>query len=269
MKAADVVKVIEKAAPRSLGIDNDEYGFVHGNGEQEVKKVGVTWSATTPVIKEAASKGINMLIVHEFVFIPHFEKPGWYEDYPKEEKLINIARKKLLDENKICVFRTHSPWDACPKLGVVDSFADFLGLNNVISANRFNKTYEIKQTTVEAFAKEVKKKMNLNVRVFGDIKKKITRVTPLIGGFGGNLTNMIEEFARKGTDLIIAGDLTENTLLFALELGIPILETLHSEMENPGMISMKNYLSKQLPQLEVHYLASGAKHFPNTKITVI
>jgi putative NIF3 family GTP cyclohydrolase 1 type 2 len=118
----------------------------------------------------------------------------------------------------------------------------------------------VEPTTLGALAGTVKAKLNLPaVRVFGDPARPLRFVTPLIGGFGGNQMSIPEEAHRLGAEVVIAGDLVEYVNLHALELGMGVIETLHSATENPAMRRLAELLQLRFPDVPTRYIESGAR----------
>ena len=85
---------------------------------------------------------------------------------------------------------------------------------------KFTRVYEIVPTSLKQLAEEVGQNLNCVTRYFGDGEKTIAKVSPLIGGFGGNQVNMPEMVWRMGTEAIILGDMIEYIAINALELGL-------------------------------------------------
>lgn len=267
MKIKDVIVYIEEISPPDSGVSNDYNKILYGNKNIEVKSMGVCWKATTPILEQVIQKGINFLIVHESIFYS-YQVSEWYKD--KNEKKINQKIKKLLDKGNICVYRAHSNWDCYPDFGVVDSLASTLNLGQSIEQTKFIKTYQIEPITFEKFASFVKKSLSLDyIRIYGEPNDKISSVTLLIGGFGGNQRNMPEIAKKHNTDVIIVGDLIENTLIYAQELGLKIIHTVHSFSEFPGIKNLYNVVKKKFPQIKLQYLDSGSYFFKNCKTKII
>lgn len=267
MKIKEIITYIEKISPPDSGVPNDNNRILYGSDYGEIKRVGVCWKVTTPVIEQAVEEGINFLITHESLFYS-YQNSGWYED--KDEKEINEKIKNLLDVGDICVYRAHSNWDCYPDFGVVDSLADILGLSQVIKKTKFIKTYKIEPIKFEKFAHLVKKYLSLdNVRIYGNIDDMVSSITLLVGGFGGNQKNMPEIAKEHGADVIIVGDLVENVLIYAQELGLKIIHTVHSFSEFPGIENLHLMLKKEFPQVEIQYIDSGSYFFKGCKTRVV
>ena len=233
MRAKDVSSFIEAIAPLESGIHGDENGFIFGDSDIEVSGVGVMWMPTAPALSKAADERLNMLVVHEALFFVEQRSP-WYNEPTTWAKLANRRRIKILLDNGMCVYRCHSNWDACPKYGVVDSIAEKLGFVKEVARSRFGRVYEINPVSLEEFAETIRRRLDdLVVRFVGDPEVVITKVAPLVGGFGGNQFNMPEEASSMGAEAMILGDMVEYIAIHARELGLAVIETLHSATENP------------------------------------
>ena len=60
--------------------------------------------------------------------------------------------------------------------------------------------------------------------------------------------------------------MSEFTVIAALEMGLPVIETLHSVSEIPAVRRQAQILAEKFPTLKVKYIPSGALAFnPNPK----
>jgi putative NIF3 family GTP cyclohydrolase 1 type 2 len=64
--------------------------------------------------------------------------------------------------------------------------------------------------------------------------------------------------AELGAEAIIIGALDEYIVINALELGMPVIETLHSVSEIPALKRQAEVLAEKLAELKVVYIPSGA-----------
>jgi hypothetical protein len=64
---------------------------------------------------------------------------------------------------------------------------------------------------------------------------------------------------RLGAEAVVTGELTEYINLHALELGLGVIETLHSVTEKPAVRRLASMLQAHFPDLAVHYIESGAR----------
>ena len=258
MKARDVAAYIESLAPRETCIPGDEFGLVFGDPDTEVTGIGVCWWATEPVARQAARDGINLLLVHEQIFTDEQRSP-WYDEAPMWSKAINAGRMRALVEGSFVVFRYHSNWDALDRYGVPDSMGRELGLRDEVARGAYTRTYRIAPTDLSGLGEHVSRMLpHCPVRVFGDPERPVERVGILPGGFGGNQHNIAEELVAQGADAAVFADMIEYGLLNALELGLGVVETLHSVSEEPAMREMAALLAERFPDESVKYLPSGA-----------
>jgi len=166
--------------------------------------------------------------------------------------------KALLDGD-FTVHRYHSSWDAFPEQGVPDSFARQLGLSREIGRGAYTRTYAIEATTLGDLADYVAARLpECPLRTFGNPDRTVRAVGIMVGGFGGNQPNMPEAVLSQGADVVVVGDMSEYTLLNALEGGMAVIETLHSVSEEPAMRSMARLVAGRFPNIRVEYIPSGA-----------
>jgi len=260
VRAQEIVDFIEGIAPSGSGAGNEANQFLFGDAEIAVTGICVTWMPTTLAINKSIENGQNMMVVHETLYFPHQLSP-WYEDTQTPDKPTNQKRQKLLQDNNMCVFRCHSPWDAKPEDGVVDAIASVLGFSKVHAKTKFTRVYDMAPTSLKQLAKEVGQNLNCVTRFFGDGEKTITKVSPLVGGFGGNQINIPEVVWYMGAEAVILGDMVEYTAINALELGVGVIETVHSSSENPGLKRLTAILNKQFPKIPVDFVDGGIHPF--------
>ena len=259
LRARDVAAYIEQLAPLDSGIPRDDNGFNYGDPDQAVRGIGVTWMPTTRALEEAARADLNLLVVHEAWWIDEQRSP-WYRELPEWSKPVNLARLRVLVQHGMALYRCHSNWDARPGDGVADQIGPALGWEREVARGRFVRVFEIEPVTLAALASSVKTCLELPaVRVFGELDRKVRFVAPLIGGFGGNQMSIPEEAHRLGAQVVVAGDLVEYVNVHALELGLGVIETLHSATENPAMRRLAELLRDRFPTVPVQYIESGVR----------
>ena len=72
-------------------------------------------------------------------------------------------------------------------------------------------------------------------RLFGDGDQQIRRFYFLIGGFGENQFNMPQAAMEMGAEAVIVGEMSEFVVSACLEIGLPVIESLHSISEIPAI----------------------------------
>ena len=133
----DVIRVMERIAPKSLAFEGDRIGLQVGSRNQPVKRVMVTLDVLESVVDEAIEKEVDLIIAHHpFIFKP-FQEINWDSEKGK------IAKKLLTHE--ISVFVAHTNLDIA-KGGVNDLLMEKLG---------FEHTDVLVETTTEKLYKLV------------------------------------------------------------------------------------------------------------------
>ena len=63
-----------------------------------------------------------------------------------------------------------------------------------------------------------------------------------------------------GAEAVIIGEMSEFIVLACLDMGLPVIETLHSVSEIPGIKRQAAILSDRFPELPVKYVPSGINY---------
>ena len=205
-----------------------------------------------------------MIIAHEALFLPPQSSP-WYEGPRENEIYSNTVRKELLDQNSIVVYRSHSNWDALKDDGVADQAVKALGIPGLKCKVR-KQFFSIQELPEKISVIELKKQINKGLdfsqsRIFGNPEKPIRTFAFLIGGFGENQFHLPQAARDLGAEAIIMGEMSEFILISCLEMGLPVIESLHSVSEIPAIKRQAVILKEKLPDLPVHYIPSGAMAF--------
>jgi putative NIF3 family GTP cyclohydrolase 1 type 2 len=264
LTVSDVAAVFEQIAPRALGLPDDELGFVFGDPAAPVRGVACMWNVHTRSLAAAAAAGLNMVVCHEHLWLPR-QTSGWYAAPPSGEIHSNRVRRELLERHGTVVYRSHSNWDALPADGVPDQAVAALGIAGleVVAAQRFFKVHRLPRP---APVRELRDRAAAGLgfggcRLFGDGGRVVERFAFLIGGFGENQWHMPQAAVEQGAEALLIGEMSEFILVAALELGVPVVETLHSASEIPAIRRQAELLGARLPGVPVRYVESGALAF--------
>ena len=259
--ARDVAAVFERIAPLDSGIPGDELGFVHGDPDREIRGVGCCWCVHSGSILDAVARGLDMMICHEAIWLPAQASP-WYDGPSVDEITSNRLRRNLLDQHSIVVYRSHSNWDALVQDGVNDQAVVALGIPGVteIARQTFFSVCELpKPMAMRELQAKAEDGLGFSQsRLFGNPEQRIGRFAFLIGGFGENQLHMPQAARDLGAEALIIGEMSEFIVMAALEMGMPVIETLHSTSESPAIRRQAEMLSTRLPDLPVVYIPSGA-----------
>jgi putative NIF3 family GTP cyclohydrolase 1 type 2 len=265
--AQQVADALESIAPQSSGVAGDQLGFIFGDARADVTGVACVWSVDTQSISRAVKKNSNLMITHEHPWIPN-QKSEWLVTDDGEPE-VNRLRRQMLQDHGMTVYRCHSNWDALPKDGVPDQAVAALGIPNLklIYSEKFFRVHELPNPiNVREFKDSIEKSLGYgDCKIYGNSAKTIRKFIFYIGGFGVNQFKLGEIAKKHGADVVILGEKKELVMLPTLDLGIPVIETLHSVSEIPAIRRQAEMLSERLKGLNVEYIPSGATAFSNSE----
>lgn len=236
-----------------------------GDTSQEVTKIVTTFMATVDVIQKAISIGANFIITHE---------PTWYTGHDTTEWLENdevyAAKKKLLEENHITVWRFHDHMHmATDEDGIYRGFERKMNWQNYrIPYNgtqpEFGGSYEIPETTLKGLADEFSRKIGMNViQIVGRENMPVHRVGVYVGGGSlglGTEERPMQHMHENNLDVAVCGDITEWTLSAyindAIALGInrAMLVLGHERSEEMGMEYLGEWLKDITGETEIIFI---------------
>lgn len=243
MNLDKIIKRLEKFAPPIL-TDVDNIGVIV-RGRKDIRKVGITLDFSMNAIKQAIKRNCDLLITHH--------GPEFKED---EENEYIKKKLKLAKENNLSVFRMHLNLDFI-RNGLIDSFCKLLCLkaNPTVTIYKNNKirggVYLAKDNlTLEDLIRRIKKLNPKSIRIAG-VKKDIYNKIAVATGAG-----FIPEFLDQlMPDVYISGELTQEAIRTAEDLGITLLEVTHY-LESKTLEVFSRRLKKMLP-LEIEFIDLG------------
>jgi putative NIF3 family GTP cyclohydrolase 1 type 2 len=121
MKIAEIIKVLEKAAPVSLQESYDNAGLITGHIGWECSGIICSLDATEEVVMEAKQKGCNLVVAHHPIVFGGLKKITG-RNYV--EKTVIAAIK-----NDVAIYAIHTNLDNVIN-GVNNKIADKIGLIN-------------------------------------------------------------------------------------------------------------------------------------------
>jgi len=263
-KVSDICAFIEQIAPLAMGNPTDEYGLIVGDPGKLVRRGGVCWLPDSRVLARMEAAGIDMVVSHEHLWLrPQRHSPWYSHEAALEDKVGQIKRRAIYERTGMAALRLHSPWDAKPEVGVRDQCARWLGLGSRLAGGKYTGVYGVDPITLGALTARINHLMpdGVPARLFGPADRVVSRVGLAYGGLGGNQINIAEELQFLGAEVIVFGDLIEEIALPALELDIPVIETLHGLTEEPGMRSLMRLLAERFTDVDWRFFESGAARF--------
>lgn len=215
MKLKEIIEFLDEKIPPSLALDFDEVGF---------KK-------DYDLDREINSIRIYMDLLPE-------------DDLDYENTLI-ITHHPPLFVPKTPTYTIHSNWDIIDggandalaealKLEVIDYFDDKTKIGRVCKSNQ--RVIELKKSILSNFG---------NARIVNDLDDdRIVENIGIISGFGLKNPEYIRLAKNKNLDILISGDLTQETAILAGNLGITLIDLNHHESEIPGLYALGDVLKE-------------------------
>ena len=215
MKLSEIIDFLDERIPRSLALKGDEIGFKKNYDlSQDIESIKIYMD----LLPEDDVKSENTLIIthHPPLFIPKTPTYTIHSNWDIIDGGANEALAKALD------------------LETIDYFDENTKIGRVCKAN---ETFiELKNNILMNFK---------NARIVNgmDDKRTIEKVA-IISGFGLISPNYIKLAKAKNLDVLISGDLTQETAILAKNLKITLIDLTHHESEVPGLYALEDLLKE-------------------------
>lgn len=249
-----------------LAVKNKDF-ILYGDPDKECTGIVTTCFASIDVIRQAHELGANFIIAHEALFWNHGDRRDWLKD---NETF--IAKKKLLDETGIVVWRNHDyihsginvdgKWTDGIFYGVMKEigFDDFL-----IGDESMPQKYAVKPLPARDFAELIIERFGLNgLRYIGDLSgttEKILFPIHIMGQYDDGVLSTIEE---ENIDTVITMEVTDYTVSEYIRDSAMagrnkrILHVGHFNVEEPGMAYFAKFLPNMIGNdLPITFIKSG------------
>ena len=222
MNLKNIINFLNEKIPENLALDFDNVGLV-GN-----------WDLNQ-----------NITSIKVFMDITP-------EDDNNDKSILIITHHPPLFTPKTPTYTIHSNWDIIDgganealantlKLEVIDYFDKKTKIGRICKSDyTFN---ELKNIILKNFK---------NPRIVNDLDDtaKIKKIG-IISGFGLKKPEYIKLAKEKNLDILISGDLTQETAIIAKNIGITLIDLYHHESEIPGLYELSNILSELNIKIEV------------------
>lgn len=225
--------------------------IVAGDPEMEVTGIVTTYMATVNVIKKAVETGANMIITHE---------PTWFTGSDAQEwcakDSVYLAKKKLLEDNHIAVWRFHDHMHTCSGMDMIYAgVIKELGWEKYLLPDQiYPWVYEIPETTVSGLVEFFKEKLDMSsMQIIGNPDMNCSRIGILVGGGSlglGREEMPMEVMEKNELDVLVCGDITEWTTCAyindAYQLGMKkaMIKLGHEKSEEAGMKHLAPWLQE-------------------------
>lgn len=248
MNCATIIEELEKKYPLGMAESWDNPGLQAGRREREVKKVYIALDATDAVIREAKAVGAELLLTHHpMVFAPI-----------KKVNTDDFTGRRLvaLIQSDISYYAMHTNYDvvtmgalAGEMLGLRDAEIMEVTYDDGERREGFGRTGELPgQMTLRECGEYVKKVFSLDtVKIFGDLERKVSRVS-ILPGAG---KSMVGAAIKAGADVMISGDFGHHDGIDAMMQGLAVIDAGHYGIEHIFISQMAGFLKEKFPELEI------------------
>ncbi len=245
--AGDIYDVIDAMAPFSSAMDFDNVGLLVGTRDQIVTKVLMALDITPSVIREAATKGAQLIISHHpVIFDP-------LKSLPHRHPVYMLAAHHM---SAICA---HTNLDMAAQ-GVNTALAETLGLNELTGIEKYGDCDEAlmgllaSPMTPDAFAAYVRDRLSCGHVSLVSGSRPVQRVA-ICGGAGGSL---LYAAVRAGADALVTGEAKHNQMLDAQAVGLSLVAAGHYHTETVVLPKLCAALAAQFPQVAFEIAESNA-----------
>lgn len=227
-----------------------------GDPSQEVTGIVTTFLATIQVIEQTALLGANLIIAHEPVFYNHLDQTDWLT-----RDTVYTAKRRLLDEHHIVVWRFHDYWHMHQPDGILTGVLLQLGWQTYLDPD---KPYlcNIPPVTLRNLALMLKEKFYAaQIRLIGNPDMVCWHVALLPGQAGG--ASQIEMIGQPGVDVLVCGEVAEwETTEYArdaMHMGLAkaLIVVGHANSEESGMLYLVDWLNPLLPGIPITHIPAN------------
>ncbi|HEY8363159.1 MAG TPA: Nif3-like dinuclear metal center hexameric protein [Tissierellaceae bacterium] len=262
MKVREIINAILTYSCGGMKFERTCDLLISGDYDMEVRGICTTFMATVEVIEKAIKLGVNLIITHEPTYYTSVDKLDWLKNDP-----IYLLKKKIIDENKIAIWRFHDHMHAAPGDLIYRGLIREIGWENyLIQGEAFPCCYEIPEMSLQELAQFFKQKLKMEViRVVGSLNNRCKRVGILVGG--GSLGLGVEEMPmmlmrEQNLDVMVCGEINEWTLCpyvrdaSALGMNKALLILGHERTEEFGMKYLAEWLKPLVDDIPVYFIDS-------------
>jgi len=230
--------------------------FKSGNPSDGVTGIACTFMATVDVLKEAAAKGLNLIITHEPTYYNHLDSRERLENDP-----VYAAKQEIIDKNNLIIFRFHDHWHRTDPDGIYVGMTRKMVWDSYLVEGESN-LFEfpgISLIHVTEHLKEVFPEANL--RIIGDPNLKIERAAFSAGAPGSAAHFRLLQ--RGDLNLLVIGEAPEwETIEYvrdASQAGLPMALVIlgHVISEEAGMAYCAEWLQTFIPEVPVAFIEAG------------
>ena len=206
-------------------------------GTDKIKKIVTGVTASQALVDAAIDAKADALIVHHGYF------------WKGESQVISGMKKRRLSAllaNDINLYAYHLPLDVHPEFGNNRQLASLLDIQNISAVSSVKPVGVVMQGSFEeeiegaALQAKLQELLGREVLIEGPVSKSISNVAWCTGGGQG----FIEQAVELGVDAFITGEVSEQTVHTAREMGITFFAAGHHATERYGVKSLGEHIAQ-------------------------
>jgi len=249
----DAIRIILKDVPNAP-FRNTVDTIKSGDPTRKLTGIVTTFLATYEVIKKAGELGANFIITHEPTFYNHRDEIAWLGS-----DAVYGAKKRLLEQKGIVVWRFHDYWHAVRPDGIMTGVLKKLGWEQAGKDNVFT----VPQASLRELALSLKQKFgSASVRFVGNPNQPCRKIGLSPGAYGGQ--PQITMLSRQSIDVLVCGEIAEwetseyvrDAVAAGMAKGLIVIG--HVPSEEPGMEYLVEWLTPRLPGVKIAHVPAGS-----------
>jgi putative NIF3 family GTP cyclohydrolase 1 type 2 len=239
-------------APREHTVDT----LKSGDPAAPVTGIVTTFTATLDVLRQARQLGANLVITHEPTYYNHRDEVDWLA-----EDVVYAAKRRLIDESGLAVWRFHDHWHMHNPDGIYTGLTAKMGWESFQDAEN-KELYHLPPVTLAGLVEDFKRKLGLPlVRTVGPAEMLCRSVVVVVGSMPGDY--QLKGLFDTGADLLVCGETVEWQVFEYIRdsnaAGLPkgLIALGHEVSEEPGMDYLVEWLGQRLPGVTITHLSAG------------
>lgn len=254
-----VNRFIFAIAPDPKPAQETESVYACGEPQTLCTGVAVAWWPGPDILRQAAAQRLNFIVSHEDPILEMVQLPLLPHRSPVPDTLAvpaNRERARLATEHKLVIHRHHWNIDLAP-WGISAAFIDTMGwTGHVVLAEKCLRIVELPATPLPQVAEQLKARLKIPfVRVTVPRPDHLVRRLGIAPGGAGQGWGTVAQYAARGCDTVIVGDMIHACAKMATECGLAVIDGFHHATEEPGLRVLAAKIAAQFPGLPVKFFA--------------
>jgi putative NIF3 family GTP cyclohydrolase 1 type 2 len=257
--ASRVIDAIIKNTGSPL-IPNTVDVIKEGSPDTPVRGIVTTMFATMDVLRQAVSKGCNLIIVHEPLYYNHRDETKQFKN-----DQVFLDKQRFIRDNKLVIWRFHDYIHSMKPDGISLGMIAKLGWKQYAVDGTLDQ-FRLPETTLSNLAADLKKIFpKYTFYIVGDPEMKLRNVQLAAGAPGS--AYQIEVLEKEKVDVLLAGESPQwETYEYARDAASQgkkkaVIFLGHIASEESGMDYCSEWLRGFVRDIPVNYIESGPSYW--------